>query len=100
MKQTRVADHAVVQQLFVTGRRLAVSELVIVEFEAYRACANGRARNLSAHLDSDSFLGLDMENQIIRRDRICFVDGKKRERRCLEAENDGCSALRQPFSGT
>src|ERR1700688_4270895 len=100
MEQTRVSHHAIVQQFLVTGRRLAISELVIVKLQTNGPRADRRAGNLRAHLDGNSFLRLNVENQIVRRDGIRFIDGKERQRRRLKSKDDAGGALRQSFPGT
>ena len=62
MEQTGVTDHAVVEQFLITGSRLPISELVIIKLQTNGPSANGGSWNLRAHLDGNSFLGLDIEN--------------------------------------
>ena len=77
MKQTRVPDHAIVQQFFVTGGWLPVPKLVVTKIQLHRPCTNCWSRNFRANLKRNSFLRLNLEDQIIRRDRIRFMCRKQ-----------------------
>src|ERR1700722_7651670 len=94
MEQTGVTDHAVVEQFLITGSRLPISELIVIKLQTNRPRANGRTRNFGAYLEGNSFLGLDVENHVIRCNRIRFVDGKKRQRRRLKSNDDAGGPLR------
>src|SRR6516162_3526316 len=49
MKQTRVAYHAIIEQFFVSCRRLAVAELVVTKIQLYRPRTNGWPRDFCAY---------------------------------------------------
>ena len=53
------------KEFLITRCRLTISELVIIKLQTNGTGTNGRAWNFGAHLKGDSFLGLNVENQII-----------------------------------
>src|SRR5580704_8700785 len=97
MEQTRISNHAIVQQFLVARRRLAVSELVVIKVQTNRTRTDCRARNLCADLESNSFVRLDVEDQIIWCNWICLICCKQRQWRCLEPKDDLRRTSRHSF---
>src|SRR5271166_1615264 len=97
MEQTRISNHAIVQQLLVTCRRLPVTKLVVTKLQTNRPRTNCRARNLCADLEGNSFVRLDVEDQIVWRNWICLICCKQRQGRCLEPKDDLRRTSRHSF---
>src|SRR5580704_11408426 len=97
MKKRGISNHAIVQQLFVSGSRRPLAKLRVVEIEMYGVGGKRRAGYFSSHLKRDPFFRLNIKDQPVWGDHLVLVGPKQRQRRGLEPNHNLRHSFSQPF---
>src|SRR5215470_3966881 len=98
LEQRRVADHAVVEQRFVSGVARDLEIRLVGEVHANGVELHRQAGALGCENEGDAFVGLDAEDHPVGIHPLHMGAAKKRVRRLMEANGDLCPPAFQIFA--
>ena len=99
LEQRRIADHAVIDQRLVAGARRGLEIVLVVELHLDAADLHARSRDLGAEAQGHALVGLDVQDQIVRRQALDRRVAEQRERRLLELDGDLGAPLGKRLAG-
>ncbi len=94
LKKRLITDHAVMQQALIAGCRSRMKLAGVIELHVDLANIHERSGNLCTHLNGDTLIWLNVDQQFIRVQVFHACIAKENERRSSEMDRDLCGSLR------
>src|SRR5579862_782993 len=99
LEQGGIADHAVVEQAFVTGAVGSAEVAGVVEIHVDQAELHDRAGNFGTEAERDAFVGLNVNDQLVGPRIVNGAAAEQSEWSAAEADGDFRDAMAEAFAG-